>query len=48
MNLLFLIIVILGFIFYLYRFLVKRSKRADYLRAGRKWESIVKELSERK
>ena len=41
---------ILAFILvrYCYRFLVNRSRKAAYMKAGKKWEHIVEELSKRK
>jgi len=33
---------------FIYKYKVNRSKRISYLKAGEKWDKIVKELSKRK
>ena len=48
MNLIFILIILIILIIYSYRLLVKRSKDSTYLKAGKKWESIVNELRKRK
>ena len=48
MYIIFVIIVLFILIFNLYKFLVYRHKKSAYKKAGKKWDGIVKELSERK
>ena len=44
------IAIVILFIFFIYVFyiLLKKTKRAANIRAGKKWDGIVKELRERK
>ena len=48
MKIIALIIILFILFIYLYKFLVNRSKRASYFKAGKKWEGIVEELRRRK
>tara|TARA_B100000945_G_C20374104_1_gene593668 strand:+ start:1111 stop:1257 length:147 start_codon:yes stop_codon:yes gene_type:complete len=48
MNLILILIILFLLIIYLSKVLIKRSKKATYLKAGKKWEGIVKELRRRK
>ncbi len=48
MNLIFLIVIILLIIIFIFNYLSIRHKRDTYLKAGKKWDKIVKELSKRK
>jgi len=47
MKILLIIIVVLLSI-YLYYYFVNKSKKSAYLKAGKKWDEIVKELRNRK
>ncbi len=48
MNLLFILLIGFILIIYLYNYLVTRSKRSTYIKAGKDWDEIVKELRKRK
>ena len=48
MNTLILILVISVVIFFSLNYLIYRSNKKKYLKAGKKWDGIVKELSRRK
>tara|TARA_B100001250_G_C19628614_1_gene712725 strand:- start:624 stop:770 length:147 start_codon:yes stop_codon:yes gene_type:complete len=48
MNKQLIIIMILILIVYISRLIINCRKRATYLKAGQKWDGIVKELSRRK
>ena len=43
-----LLLIIFLIIICILNYLIYRHKRKTYLKAGKKWEEIVKELSERK
>ncbi len=44
----FLIVIIFILIIFFFNYLIYRRKRDTYLKAGKKWDGIVKELSKRK
>ena len=48
MKLIIILIVLSLTIIYFSRFIVNQKKREAYLKAGKKWEDIVKELTQRK
>ncbi len=48
MNLLFILLIAFILIIYLYNYLISRSKRSAYMKAGKDWDEIVKELRKRK
>ncbi len=48
MNILFTVVISIILIVYLLMKIIKIKKRAEYLKAGKQWESIVRELRERK
>ena len=48
MNLIFLIVIIIILSLSIFNYLIYRRKRDYYLKAGKKWNGIVKELSKRK
>ncbi len=48
MKILVLIIILLITLNFIYKYNENRSKRISYLKAGKKWDGIVKELSKRK
>ena len=48
MNKIFILILALIIIIYIVNIIKMRNHKADYLKAGKKWEGIVKELSRRK
>ena len=48
MNFNFLIVLIFILTFCIFFYLIYKRKRDSYLKAGKKWDKIVKELSRRK
>ncbi len=48
MKLIFLLVIVFLLIISIINFLIHRRKRDYYLKAGNKWDGIVKELSRRK
>ena len=44
----FIIVIIFILTIYFFNYLIYRRKRDLYLKAGKKWDGIVKELSKRK
>ena len=48
MNLIFGIVIIILLTISILNYLIYRRKRDSYLKAGKKWDKIVKELSKRK
>ncbi len=48
MNYIFLVIIIFILTILLLNYLIYRRKKEAYLKAGKKWDTIVKELSRRK
>ena len=48
MNLIFIILILIILLIYFFYIIFNRSKKSKYLKAGKKWDDIVKELSERK
>ena len=48
MNKIFLLIIVFILIIYACNLLIKQMKKATYLKASKKWDGIVKELSKRK
>ncbi len=48
MILIFAIVFIITIIIFIFNYLIYRRKRDTYLKAGKKWDGIVKELSRRK
>ena len=48
MKLIFLIVFIFIFTISIYNYLIYRRKKEIYLKASKKWDGIVKELSKRK
>tara|TARA_Y100001968_G_scaffold235302_1_gene218446 strand:+ start:2315 stop:2461 length:147 start_codon:yes stop_codon:yes gene_type:complete len=48
MNQVLAITILLIFFIFVSRIIIKRTKRAANIKAGKKWDGIVKELSERK
>ncbi len=48
MKLFIIIFLTIILIIFIAKFIINRSKRLSYLKAGKKWEGIVKELSDRK
>ena len=47
MNRLFFLLLVIVIIYFIY-IIVNRMNRAAYLKAGKEWEVIVKEISKRK
>ena len=48
MNLIIVIVVITVLSIFIFNYFIDRQKRVTYLKAGKKWDGIVKELSRRK
>ena len=48
MNFILVITIIIIFVISFFNYLIYRQRRDTYLKAGKKWEGIVKELSNRK
>ena len=48
MKVMIVVLIVLIITFYFYKFILNRTKRVEYLKAGKKWEEIVNELSKRK
>ncbi len=48
MKVFFLLIILSVIIIYCYKYIIHRSQKAKYIKAGKKWESVIKELSKRK
>ena len=48
MNLILAIVFVIILIIYIFNYLFYRRKRDTYFKAGKKWDGIVKELSNRK
>ncbi len=48
MNFVLVILIVFILIVSIFNYLIFREKRAKYLKAGKKWDEIVKELSRRK
>ena len=48
MNFIFTIAIIFILIISILNYLINRRKKDSYLKAGKKWDEIVKELSSRK
>ncbi len=48
MKIIFGIIIILLISIYFFNYLIYRQKRDTYLKAGKKWDGIVEELTKRK
>tara|TARA_Y100001968_G_C18936838_1_gene516896 strand:- start:206 stop:352 length:147 start_codon:yes stop_codon:yes gene_type:complete len=48
MNFIFIIAIIFILIISIFNYLINRRKKDSYLKAGKKWDEIVKELSSRK
>ena len=48
MNLIFLIVILFLLTITFFNYLINRKKRDTYLKASKKWDGIVKELSRKK
>ena len=48
MNKILITIIALILLFIISNLIIQKAKKATYLKAGKKWEGIIKELSERK
>ncbi len=48
MDFIFLVLIIIILLICFLKFLIYRRKKVEYLKAGKKWEAIVKELNKRK
>tara|TARA_Y100001968_G_scaffold209343_1_gene192424 strand:+ start:23 stop:169 length:147 start_codon:yes stop_codon:yes gene_type:complete len=48
MKLILLSLIALIVFIYIFNYLIKHKKRTEYMKAGRKWDGIVEELSRRK
>ena len=48
MNFIFIIVITLILIICFFNYLTYKKKRSTYLKAGKKWDGIVEELSRRK
>ena len=48
MNFILVITIIIILVISFFNYLIYRQRRDTYLKAGKKWEGIVKELSNRK
>ena len=48
MKIIFAIVIIFTLTIYIFNYLIYRQKRDSYLKAAKKWDGIVKELSRRK
>ena len=48
MNKILIIIIVLILVFKISKLIITKTKRVTHLKAGKRWEEIVKELSERK
>jgi len=48
MNFIFVIVTLLIIAIFFFNYLTYRHKKDTYLKAGKKWEEIVNELSKRK
>ncbi len=48
MNLIVVLLFLLILLILSYKFIINRSKKAEYMKAGKRWDDIVKELRRRK
>ena len=48
MHLIFISLISVVLVIYITNLLVVQKKRSDYIKAGKKWDGIVKELRKRK
>ena len=48
MNFNFVLLIIFIVTIYFFKYLINRRRRDSYIKAGKKWDRIVKELSKRK
>ena len=48
MKLIFVILIIFVLMIYILNYLISQKKKSTYLKAGKKWDGIVEELSRRK